>query len=220
MAGERRRWMLFVDGENFTLRGQEVIKEQDYSLVPGKYWLRDVFLWFPNDDAIDSLGFASPVKGYLERKAIRAHYYTSVTSDAAGLEEVREALWRLGFTAEVAKKPKGRRAKAVDIALTKDVLTNAFLDNYDILMLMAGDGDYVPVVNEVKRLGKVVIVAHFGSAGAGLSRELRLSADKFVDIESHFLHRWWRYSMAEEVDQLVKSSAPAPATAGSGRPPG
>ena len=44
------------------------------------------------------------------------------------------------------------RAKGVDIALTKDLLSHAFLDNYDAVVLVAGDGDYVPVVEELKRL--------------------------------------------------------------------
>src|SRR4051794_12186407 len=45
-------------------------------------------------------------------------------------------------------------AKGVDISLTKDMLVQAFLGNYDIAVLVAADGDYLPVVEEVKRLGK------------------------------------------------------------------
>jgi len=34
----------------------------------------------------------------------------------------------------------------VDIALTKDLLSNAFLDNYDVALLASGDAGYIPVI--------------------------------------------------------------------------
>ena len=40
------------------------------------------------------------------------------------------------------------KAKGVDIALTTDMLSNAFLGNYDVAVLVAGDGDYVPLVEQ------------------------------------------------------------------------
>jgi hypothetical protein len=40
-----RSWMLFVDGENLTKRGQEVMKAAGVRLEPGPWWERDVYLW-------------------------------------------------------------------------------------------------------------------------------------------------------------------------------
>jgi uncharacterized LabA/DUF88 family protein len=62
------------------------------------------------------------------------------------------------------------KAKGMDIALAKDFLSHAFLDNYDVAVLVAGDGDDVPLITEVKRLGKVVYVVFFNDYG--LSTEL------------------------------------------------
>jgi len=45
------------------------------------------------------------------------------------------------------------------------MLSHAFLNNYDVATLIAGDADYVPLVEEVKRLGKVVYVLFFVSNG-------------------------------------------------------
>jgi hypothetical protein len=42
-----RRWMAFVDGENVTLRGQQVAKARGVSLIAGDHYLPDVFVWFP-----------------------------------------------------------------------------------------------------------------------------------------------------------------------------
>lgn len=68
------------------------------------------------------------------------------------------------------------------------MLSHAFLGNYDAAVLVAGDADYVPLVEEVKRLGKLVHVAFFGSQG--LSPELRRSADQFCEIAGDFAAAW------------------------------
>jgi len=80
------------------------------------------------------------------------------------------------------------KTKGVDISLTKDMLSHAFHKNYDAVGLVAGDADYIPLVEEVKRHGKVVYVVFFRSEG--LSPELRRSADKFVDIGPFFAKQW------------------------------
>jgi uncharacterized LabA/DUF88 family protein len=66
----------------------------------------------------------------------------------------------------------------------------AILPSDLVAVLVAGDGDYVPLVEEVKRLGKVVIVTSFEGEGLGLSPELRLSADIFIGIDPFFLSEW------------------------------
>ena len=58
-------------------------------------------------------------------------------------------------------------------------------------MLLAGDGDYVPLVAELKRLGKVVYVGFF--EGYGLSPELWLEADMFFNLEPFFFDQWNRH---------------------------
>ena len=73
-------------------------------------------------------------------------------------------------------------------ALTKDMLSHAFRDNYEVAVLVAGDGDYVPVVQEVQRLGKIVFVWFFENEG--LNPKLKLAADHFFDFTPHFLRSW------------------------------
>ncbi len=76
----------------------------------------------------------------------------------------------------------------VDIALTTDMLSHAFLDNYSIAVLAAGDGDYVPAVEAVKRQGKQVWGLFFD---AEMSPALRRACDKFDDITPR-IAKWWR----------------------------
>lgn len=187
-----KRWMLFVDGENFTIRGQAVAEREGVMLQPGVFFARDEFLWMPDRHPLrDFADFAHVGSIGLQVSAVRAHYYTSVLGTGDHILEVREALWNIGFQAEVYKKTrKDQKAKGVDIALVRDVLSHAYLGNYDVAILMAGDGDYTPLVEEVKRRGRIVYVAFFSGEGSGLSPELRLSADAFVDTTQGFLGHW------------------------------
>jgi uncharacterized LabA/DUF88 family protein len=188
--------MVFVDGENFTIRGQELSTATATPLVQGRYWNPDVFLWLPTGQIGVFSGF------YPELPAIdpvRAYYYTSTVGDEARVAATRETIWAWGFTAQVFKKERRqRRTKGVDIALATDMLGGAYRGTYDTAVLVAGDGDYVPLVEEVKRLGRRVVVAFYGR-GHGLNDELRLAADGYKDLDDFAIRRWKDY--AEQVRQ-------------------
>jgi uncharacterized LabA/DUF88 family protein len=181
--------MLFVDGENLTIRAQKFASDNAVSLQEGAEYRKDIFVWFPGLKATPALTNThdSPIK--VQDHAIRAYYYTSLTGDDLQILSVKQALRSLGFHPEVFKKVRREeKAKGVDIALAKDFLSHAFLDNYDVAVLVAGDGDYVPLITEVKRLGKVVYVTFFRDYG--LSTELHLAADMFFEMKHFFLKRW------------------------------
>ncbi len=184
-----QRWMMFVDGENFTVRAQQFALENQLALREGEHYMRDVFVWMPDVKPREKsvVKEALPVQEY----AIRSYYYTSFSGDDEQRVTVRQALRNMGFHPEVFKKiRKNEKAKGVDIALTKDLLSHAFLNNYDVALLVAGDGDYVPLVQEVKRLGKVVYVAFLSGEKLGLSQELHLNSDEFFSMNEHFLEQW------------------------------
>ena len=42
-----RRWMLFVDGETFTVRGQRLSESEGLALLEGRLYARNIFLWVP-----------------------------------------------------------------------------------------------------------------------------------------------------------------------------
>ena len=189
-----RRWMLFVDGENLTMRAQKLAENTALRLQEGAEYRKNVFVWFPGLKATPALTNTrdSPIK--VQNNAIRAHYYTSLTGDDNQVMSVKQALRSLGFHPEVFKKVRQEeKAKGVDIALAKDFLSHAFLNNYDVAVLVAGDGDYVPLITEVKRLGKNVYVTFFRDYG--LSPELHLAADMFFEMEHFFLERWQAVNM-------------------------
>lgn len=186
-AGGSYEWMVFVDGENFTFRGQVVANKGKRALTRGPYWHKDIFLWVPSATAA-----IQPWTGqhlHLATKPLRAFYYTSVQGDAMRIQEVRESLRSLMFEPVVIQRLRDQRqSKGVDIALAKDMLVNAFHDNYQVAVLYAGDADYVPLIQEVKRMGKVVYLGFFKDQG--LADELRLECDSFFDVTEVFLANW------------------------------
>jgi hypothetical protein len=183
--------MLFVDGENLTLRAQALVASMaKFSLPPGPLYREDVFVWLPRtacEHGAADLSIFHDV--HLGGPPLRSIYYTSLVGDEETLQKVRTDLWTLEFQPEVFKKTaRDQKAKGVDISLTKDMLSHAFLDNYDIAVLVAGDGDYVPLVQEIKRLGKRVHLCFF--AGQGLNPNLKLAADHFADLTQDFMQHW------------------------------
>lgn len=183
-----RRWMMYVDGENFAIRAKEFAAQKSLKLQPGPYYAPDVFVWFPKVFANQALTNTRAAQLQVQDHSIRSYYYTSVKGDEVALNNTRESLRELGFQPEVFKKINPTRAKGVDISLSRDMLRDAFMNNYDVAVLIAGDGDYVPLIAEVKRFGKVVYAAFFETSG--LSSELRVNADRFFSVDQFFLDRW------------------------------
>ena len=222
-----KHWMLFVDGENFTKRGQAVLEEANLKPVGPTHWREDVLLWLPTHKGTEP--FIAPSSWPFMRTsspsvpqpqahlADRAYYYTSMPyENAAVVTATRLALREIGFEpkmfprrrekSKVAELPPGEerdealarwKSKAVDLALATDVLTLAGEGRYEVAVLFAGDADYVPVVEAVKRLGRHVVLGFFAGKGHGLSDELRIAADEFVDLTSHLINSW-------KVDRVIR----------------
>lgn len=112
-----------------------------------------------------------------EQKAAQRAYYARI--EAAG-----GVIFRLGHLQE--RRVKGKsifEEKGVDVNLAVDMLSGAYQDRYDTAILVSSDGDFAPVVNEVKRRGKRVEYVYFPRSAksralqqaCSLSRECRLA---------------------------------------------
>jgi len=66
------------------------------------------------------------------------------------------------------------------------LVSHAYRDDYDVAFLACGDGDYMPVVEEIKRAGKRVVVVFFNEK-YGLNLDLRIAADRYIDIGDQLL---------------------------------
>ena len=191
------RIMAFIDGENIVFRYQEMRDKENlkpYERLDIKYE-KDVFVWRP-----------TTIKAGLN-VVNRVMYYTYTTGDDQHISNITQKIKGLIFlqynphnpsspaykstypnniTPKVfKKKSRNQKVKGVDIQMTVDILTNVYQGNLDIVYLVSGDGDYIPVIKEVIRMGKHVYVAAFSS---GLNQELVNIADRFINLETEYFN--------------------------------
>jgi uncharacterized LabA/DUF88 family protein len=172
----RDRLMTFIDGSNLLI-------------ATGTFISASVRSDKPTDDAINLIAMiVSILHERLSKEAychgfrkIRSYWFGSFKGTDEYGNKLKNKLRSCGFEPVIFKQ-KGGKEKRVDIALAREMLFNAFGGNYDLGLLVAGDEDYVDLVNDLKRLGVRILGSFYEN---GLSPVLRLSFDHF-----HALHIW------------------------------
>lgn len=157
---------MFVDGENLAkryaaMRGED--RQREHVVFE-----KDVFVWsrYANRDRFPQV--------------IRRYYYTSAPGDLDSRRAIERKLRDAGIEApRVFHRPKSGRSKRVDITLATEMLTHAHRKNFDVAVLVAGDEDYVPLVEAVKHEGQQLVLWFVED---GLSPSLRAAADHFWDV--------------------------------------
>ncbi len=113
------------------------------------------------------------------RKLIRAIAYV-VSTEGKEEQPFFDALYNLGI--ETREKPLqifygGEKKADWDVGITVDAIRLAPM--VDAIVIVSGDGDYVPLVEYLKNQGKQVEVAAFGGT---TSSKLVEAADDFMDL--------------------------------------
>jgi uncharacterized LabA/DUF88 family protein len=70
--------------------------------------------------------------------------------------------------------------KGIDVSIAVEALSLAYADAYDEAVIVSGDGDYVELVEAIKRCGKQVEIAMFRNQSAGVLMEY---ADVFRPLD-------------------------------------
>ena len=70
--------------------------------------------------------------------------------------------------------------------MTVDILSNIYRDNIDTVYLIAGDGDYLPIIDEAIRMGKQVYLSAFSE---GLNPKLEHKVDQFFLLDGIYFSR-------------------------------
>lgn len=179
-----KRLMAFLDGENIVFQYQSLLKK---GRIPNKTVKHrpNVYAW--SVDVISNINYA---------EIYRATYYTSAVYDDNSLEEILKEIEDLEYQQSyhsalpnriipyVLKKfERAQKSKGVDMKMTVDILTNVYQNNTDIIYIATGDGDFLPVIKECQRLGKVIFLAAFEE---GLNKKLLHYVDKFIALEDKF----------------------------------
>lgn len=182
---------IFVDGENLVMRYQAMVAA---GAKPTKQVIHipDVFVWHPG------------VTTWSCMDVQRATYYPTATGDQKRISDLRSKI--ASVTVEFFhdtdsdvpqgemqlvprifhKDSKSRKTQNVDINIVIDVMRASHLRNADLLLLLSGDGDYLPVVEEAMRLGKQVWMCAFSS---GLNDALCSSVDLFESLDDIFFQQ-------------------------------
>ena len=76
--------------------------------------------------------------------------------------------------------------KEDDINMAVDIVENDYEDNFDIAVLVSGDGDFVPAVRSVKKRDKVVKNVYFKNSS---SRNLKNFCDGSLELTKEMLDK-------------------------------
>ena len=116
------------------------------------------------------------------RKLVRAIAYV-ITSEAGDEKGFFEALTKIGIetkTKDLQVFSGGAKKGDWDVGLTVDAITIA--PKVDAIVLVSGDGDYVPLVKYLQIHSIQVEVASFGKSTSGKLREV---VDDFIDLSDN-----------------------------------
>lgn len=169
--------MIFVDGENLTYRFQTMVATGRRPKAQIQHE-PDTFVWIPE------------IVTYGTWILTRVSYYTSVVGDDVRLQQLAERLAAIRYDYSIGfgflnphifkKQNRGAKTKSVDINLVTDLLRHTYNRSVDEVLVLSGDGDYLPTIHEVMRQGIRVSVGAFSS---GLDIRLRTQTDEFVDLD-------------------------------------
>lgn len=165
-----RRLVIFIDGSNLYNGMRDNLSSTRFNL----------------QELIKQLGQNSS-----KRNVVRAYYYNAVLTDdydnnlREGQQRFFESLRRIPYVTvrlgRLHKREDGTLVeKGIDVAIAVETLTLAYEDAYDTALIVSGDGDYVELVEALKRKGKHVEVAMFRNQSAGVLIE---HVDMFVPLD-------------------------------------
>lgn len=113
------------------------------------------------------------------RKLVRAVAYV-ITTEAGDEKNFFEALEKIGIetkTKDLQIFAGGAKKADWDVGLAVDAIKMA--PRLDCVVIVSGDGDFVPLVEYLQTMGVQVEVVSFGKSTSG---KLREAVDEFVDM--------------------------------------
>jgi len=116
------------------------------------------------------------------RKLVRAVAYV-ITTEAGDEKNFFEALTKLGIetkTKDLQIFSGGSKKADWDVGLAIDAIKMA--PRIDSVVIISGDGDFIPLVEYLQTIGVQVEVASFGKSTSG---KLREAVDDFVDLSEN-----------------------------------
>ena len=132
---------------------------------------------------IDFYSLAKMLRG--TRKMVGAYIFDSlgVMDSESGTKRFHDYLRYLGFRviARDSYDVENNEQKEVDVAMACKMVVHALNDHYDVAIVVSGDRDFIPAIQEVQAAGKRVEVAAFERS---VSQEMVRIADMYHHLET------------------------------------
>jgi uncharacterized LabA/DUF88 family protein len=115
------------------------------------------------------------------RKLVKAVAYV-ITTEAGDEKNFFDALTKLGIetkTKDLQVFHSGTKKGDWDVGLTIDTIK--FANRLDTIVIISGDGDFVPLVEYLKTMTQVEVIS-FGKSTSSILRE---TADDFLDLSEN-----------------------------------
>ncbi|MCL2890977.1 MAG: NYN domain-containing protein [Methanomassiliicoccaceae archaeon] len=154
---EKERAAVFIDLENVLSRGRD----------------------FDKDLRID---FEGMIDNLAEDRELTGVYMFAGAGKDGSESTFHEMLRGKGFTVitRMCYDPDKGKQREIDVALACEVLSQAYTNSYDIAIIVSGDRDFRPVIEQIRSLGKKAEVAGFT---ASMSKVLSRSCDVFHNMD-------------------------------------
>jgi len=155
--GNSNRVAVFVDLENVLSRSKE----------------------FDKDLRTDFEGMIDNVVG--DRKLTGVYMFGGIRTDGSR-STFHDRLREKGFTVitRMCYDPDKGKQREIDVALACEVLSQAYRNSYDVAVIVSGDRDFRPVIEQIQALGKKAEVAGFSMS---TSKVLSMSCDVFHNMD-------------------------------------
>lgn len=138
------------------------------------------------------------------RFLVEAHAYLPIDPrNPHARDSEIESLWGAGWLVQTKVGAiAGDTYKCdFDVEITLDLMRTAEIVKPDIIVLLSGDKDFIPVILELRKRGIRVEVAAFPSINA--AREVMLKASGFIDLEQYINQPADEQSESSVVDELA-----------------
>ena len=177
--------LYLIDGENIAIRFSEMVKAGSKAKSNTVYKEDVSFLWHPDLSRFTDMIF------------VRIGYYTTCVGDENKLDSLKKLISGTTYSHFIdhkkyqgtlvphvyKKQQNSQKTKSVDINLTIDALRHTYNKSIEHLVVLSGDGDFVPLFQEVMRQGVKVTV---GAFSRGLNPALLHATDSFLDLDTKF----------------------------------
>jgi uncharacterized LabA/DUF88 family protein len=129
-----------------------------------------------------------------DRDLIRVYYYLPIVNKEEAEEQYKSQQRFISYLQDIPnvhvkfgrliKRGETLVEKTLDVLIAIDMVKYAYQNQYDIAILVSGDGDFSPAIEAVKEIGKQTETAFFPNE---TSIYLRHLSDRFIELNEKSL---------------------------------